>query len=158
MSKEKSACKLAQDDATRLLSRYVQSAEHHVFSRALILASREDCAIGSMEPRRLRRLRLVNSAIGFVLCGLAASLLAILFWNSHYQILAPILFTFVVVGVAVRFGRVVGILGTLFGAALFALWLYPPFGSLRVSSQQARGSLNALLVGGLVLSYLLGGP
>jgi K+-sensing histidine kinase KdpD len=89
-------------------------------------------------------------------CGFAASLLAILFWNSRIQILAPILFTFVVVAVAVRFGRAVGILGTLFGAALFALWLYPPFGALRVSSQEARGSLNALLLGGLVLSYLLG--
>ena len=109
-----------------------------------------------MESERIRRLRLVNSAIGFVLCGFSASLLAILFWNSQYQIAAPILFTVVVVAVAIRFGRVVGILGTLFGAALFAIWLYPPFGSLRVSSQQARGSLHALLLGGLVLSYLLG--
>lgn len=109
-----------------------------------------------MQSRRIRRFRMVNSAIGFVLCGVAASLLAILFWNSHYQIVAPILFTVVVVAVAIHFGRMVGILGTLFGAALFALWLYPPFGSLGVSSQQARGGLNALLLGGLVLSYLLG--
>ncbi len=109
-----------------------------------------------MQSRHIRRFRMVNSAIGFVLCGFAASLLAILFWNSQYQVLAPILFTVVVVAVAVRFGRMVGILGTLFGAALFALWLYPPFGSLGVSGQQARGSLNALLLGGLVLSYLLG--
>lgn len=109
-----------------------------------------------MQSRRIRRLRLVNSAIGFVLCGFAASLLAILFWNSQYQIVAPILFMVVAVVVAIRFGRIVGILGTLFGAALFALWLYPPFGSLRVSSQQAHGSLHALLLGGLVLSYLLG--
>jgi K+-sensing histidine kinase KdpD len=105
---------------------------------------------------RARRLRLVNSAIGLLICGVAASSLAIVFWNTQLQILAPVLFTFVVVVVAMRFGRVVGILGTLFGAALFALWLYPPFGSLRVSAQQARGSLNALLLGGLVLSYLLG--
>jgi len=99
---------------------------------------------------------MINSAIGFVLCGFAASLLAILFWNSQYQVVAPVLFTVVVVAVAVHFGRMVGILGTLFGAALFALWLYPPFGSLGVSGQQARSSLNALLLGGLVLSYLLG--
>ena len=109
-----------------------------------------------MQSGLARRLRLVNSAIGFVVCGCAASLLAILFWNCHYQVLAPILFTFVVVAVAVYFGRTVGILGTLFGAALFALWLYPPIGTLGVSSQEARGSLNALLLGGLVLSYLLG--
>ena len=116
----------------------------------------EDFAIGSSSPQRARRLRLVNSAIGFVLCGMAASFLAILFWNSRFQILAPILFTFVVVAVALRFGRAVGILGTLFGAVLFAIWLYPPFGSLRVSGLEARSSLNALLLGGLVLSYLLG--
>ncbi len=116
----------------------------------------EDGAIGSLPPQRARRLRLVNSAIGFVLCGVAASFLAILFFNSRFQILAPILFTFVAVAVAMRFGRVVGILGTLFGAALFALWLYPPFGSLRVSAAQARDSFNVLLLGGLVLSYLLG--
>jgi K+-sensing histidine kinase KdpD len=82
--------------------------------------------------------------------------LALVFWNSHYQILAPVLFTCVVVVVAMRFGRVVGIVGTLIGAALFAVWLYPPLGSLRVTSAEARGSLNALLLGGLVLSYLLG--
>jgi K+-sensing histidine kinase KdpD len=110
-----------------------------------------------MRSRRLQRLRWVNSAIGFVLCGCAASLLAILFENSRLQILAPILFTCVAVAVAMRFGRMVGILGTLFGAAVFAIWLYPPLGSLRVSSGDARGSLNALLLGGLVLSYLLGG-
>ncbi|HLK32546.1 MAG TPA: DUF4118 domain-containing protein [Terriglobales bacterium] len=109
-----------------------------------------------MQSQRVKRLRLVDSAIGFVLCGFAASLLAILFWNSRLQILAPILFTIVVVAVAMRFGRKVGILGTLFGAAVFAIWLYPPLGTLRVSSTQARGSLNALLIGGLVLSYLLG--
>lgn len=109
-----------------------------------------------MQSKRVQRLRLVNSAIGFVFCGFTASLLAMLFWNSHLQFVAPILFIFVVVAVAIRFGRKVGILGTLFGAALFALWLYPPFGSLRASAQQARGSLHALLLGGLVLSYLLG--
>ncbi len=109
-----------------------------------------------MRSQRVRRLRLVNSAIGFVLCGFAASLLAIIFWNSHFQIVAPILFIFVVVAVAIRFGKVVGIMGTLFGTALFALWLYPPFGSLRASGPQAHGSLHALLLGGLVLSYLLG--
>lgn len=109
-----------------------------------------------MRSRRVRRLRLVDSAIGFVLCGFAASLLAIIFWNSHFQIVAPILFIFVVVAVAIRFGRNVGILGTLFGAALFALWLYPPFGSLRASGPQAHSGLHALLLGGLVLSYLLG--
>ena len=115
-----------------------------------------DYVIGSMEPKHAKRLHLVNSAIGFVLCGFSASLLAILFWHSRFQILAPILFIFIVVAVAMRFGRLVGIMGTLFGAALFAIWLYPPLGALRVSSQEARASLNALLLGGLVLSYLLG--
>ena len=115
-----------------------------------------DWAIGNLESKHAKRLYLVNSAIGFVLCGFSASLLAILFWHSRFQLLAPILFVFVVVAIAMRFGRVVGLLGTLFGAALFAIWLYPPLGALRVSSQQARNSLNALLLGGLVLSYLLG--
>ena len=115
-----------------------------------------DWAIGNLESKHAKRLHLVNSAIGFVLCGFSASLLAILFWHSRFQLLAPILFVFVVVAIAMRFDRVVGLLGTLFGAALFAIWLYPPLGALRVSSQQARNSLNALLLGGLVLSYLLG--
>ena len=109
-----------------------------------------------MDSRPARRVRRINSAIGVVLCGSVACLLAFLFWDSRFQILAPILFTLVVVAVAMYFGRTAGILGTLLGAALFAMWLYPPFGALRVSSQEARGSLNALLLGGLVLSYLLG--
>jgi K+-sensing histidine kinase KdpD len=108
------------------------------------------------ESRRERRLRLVNAAIGFTVTGVAASVLALLFWNSRFYILATVIFTLVVVAVAMHFGRVVGILGTLLGAAIFAIWLYPPLGSLHVNSQQARSSLNALLLGGLVLSYLLG--
>lgn len=116
----------------------------------------EATAIGVLPPQRAPRLRLVNSAIGFVICGVAAALLAIVFWNSHWQVLAPIIFILVVVAVALRFGRAVGIAGTLFGAALFALFLYPPFGSLRASGQEARAGLNVLLLGGLVLSYLLG--
>lgn len=116
----------------------------------------EDVSIGGMDSPHCKRLRIVNSAIGITLCGSAAALLALVFWNSRFYILATVLFTLVVVAVAVYFGRAVGILGTLLGAAIFALWLYPPLGSLRVNSQQARGSLNALLLGGLVLSYLLG--
>jgi K+-sensing histidine kinase KdpD len=108
------------------------------------------------EVRRQKKLRLVNAAVGFTVCGVAASLIALLFWNSRFYILATVIFTLVVVAVAMHFGRAVGILGTLLGAAIFALWLYPPVGSLHVNSQQARGSLNALLLGGLVLSYLLG--
>lgn len=108
------------------------------------------------ESGQQKRLRLVNAAIGFTACGAAAALLALLFWNSRFYILATVVFTLVVVAVAMHFGRTVGILGTLLGAAIFALWLYPPLGSLRVNSQEARGSLNALLLGGLVLSYLLG--
>ncbi|HEU5336398.1 MAG TPA: DUF4118 domain-containing protein [Terriglobales bacterium] len=109
-----------------------------------------------MDLHQYKRLRSVNSAIGVTACGAAAALLAILFWNSPFYILATVIFTLVVVAVAMHFGRAVGILGTLLGAAIFAIWLYPPLGSLRVNSQQARGSLNALLLGGLVLSYLLG--
>lgn len=116
----------------------------------------EDRSIHSMNSRQCKRLRMVNSAIGVTACGAAAALLALLFWNSRFYILATVIFTLVVVAVAIHFGRSVGILGTLLGAAIFALWLYPPLGSLRVDSQQARGSLNALLLGGLVLSYLLG--
>lgn len=113
-------------------------------------------AVIGRESRQQKRLRLVNAAIGFTACGAAAALLAILFWNSRFYILATVIFTLVVVAVAMHFGRAVGIVGTLLGAAIFAVWLYPPLGSLRVNSQQARASLNVLLLGGLVLSYLLG--
>src|SRR5438477_9474498 len=101
------------------------------------------------------KLRVINWLVGFVLCGCTACLLSLVFWNSQVRVLAPILFLLVVVAVAIYFGRAVGIAGTLFGAAVFAFWLYPPVGSFGVSSD-ARGNLNAFLLGGLVLSYLLG--
>ncbi len=132
----------------------LKSAERHASARHTIKHNM-GAGIGR-ESRQQKRLRLVNAAIGFTACGAAAALLAILFWNSRFYILATVIFTLVVVAVAMHFGRAVGILGTLLGAAIFAIWLYPPLGSLRVNSQQARGSLNALLLGGLVLSYLLG--
>ncbi len=72
--------------------------------------------------------------------------------------LVPAAFVVLVVGVALRFGALAGILGSLAGAVIFARWLYPPLGSLRVENAAARDHLGWMLLAGISLSYLLAVP
>jgi K+-sensing histidine kinase KdpD len=59
--------------------------------------------------------------------------------------------------VATRCGVAAGVLGSILAALIFAYFLYQPIGSVTVTSKEAREKLAWMLLGGLVLSFLLGG-
>jgi len=69
--------------------------------------------------------------------------------------LVPVVFVVIVVLVALRFGALAGIVGSLVGAAIFAGWLYAPVGSLHVKDTGARDQIGWMVLAGISLSYLL---
>ncbi len=100
-------------------------------------------------------LKFLRPLVGVLLCGAAAATSGVLFGRRPSSVWLPVVFLAVVFLVAVRFGAVVGVLGTLAGAAVFAYLLFPPIGRLAVEDAGARGSLAWMLLGGIVISFLL---
>jgi K+-sensing histidine kinase KdpD len=100
----------------------------------------------------------VSTLTAVVLLAAAAGLACFALATSSTRTLVPAAFVVVVVLVALRFGAPAGILGSLVGAAIFARWLYPPLGSLRIEDAAARDHLGWMLLAGISLSYLLAAP
>ena len=90
------------------------------------------------------------------LCFAAAGLLALGFHASSHKILLPFLFLSIITLVAARFGSWPGIVGTFGAAGIFAVFLFEPVFSLRVSDTAQRSNLIWMAVIGLVVSELLG--
>ena len=99
---------------------------------------------------------MLDALIGMLLCGSGASLMALLFHRSGSVSLVPLWFLVVLLAVALRFGFLAGALGSVLAAAIFAEFLFQPYGSLSVESLPARSNLAWMVLGGLVFSYLLG--
>ncbi len=98
---------------------------------------------------------LLRPLIGVLLCAGSAAASVALFGRRPSSVWLPLLFLAVVFVVAVRFGALVGILGTVAGALVFAYLLFPPVGRLAVEDASARGNLGWMLLGGIVISFLL---
>jgi len=90
-----------------------------------------------------------------LLVAAAAYGLAQLFAGHHLKVFLPLWFVAALVALAVRYGLVVGIVGSLLSAAIFATTLFSPIGSLWISDHAARQNLAWMVLGGVVLSYLL---
>ena len=101
-------------------------------------------------------LRSLDVVIGILLCGSGASLMALIFHRSSYVALVPLWFLAVLFAVALRFGFLAGVLGSVLAALIFAVFLFHPYGSLSVENLSARSNLAWMVLGGLVFSYLLG--
>lgn len=101
-----------------------------------------------------QQVRIINTLIGILLCASAAALAAYFFHGSSANSTLPLIFLGVVTAVALRFGIAAGVIGSLASAAIFAVFLYRPAGSLAVANTSARDSLGWMLLGGVVLSYL----
>ena len=103
-------------------------------------------------PKKLR------AVVGVLLAAVTAYSLATFFAGHagrHLQVLLPLWFSAVLVALAARYGILVGVVGSLLSAAIFAFTLFSPVGSLRISDQAARQNLAWMVLGGIVLSYLL---
>jgi K+-sensing histidine kinase KdpD len=78
-----------------------------------------------------------------------------LFNDSSFARLLPLLFLGVIVFVAIRFGSVAGILGTLAAGLIFAIFLFQPTPSPFVEDPISRNHLVWMLLIGVVVSELL---
>jgi K+-sensing histidine kinase KdpD len=99
-------------------------------------------------PEKLRAI------IGVLLAGGAAYGLGQLFEAHHAKVFLPLWFVAVLVALALRYGMAVGVIGSLLSAAIFAITLFSPQGSLWISDLTARRNLAWMVLGGVVLSYL----
>jgi K+-sensing histidine kinase KdpD len=97
---------------------------------------------------------LIDTAIGTLLCASVALVLALVFNDTRFELLLPLVSLAVVIGVAARFGVATGVFGSLISALLLAYFVYAPNHSLRVTSEDARASLSWLLLGGISISFL----
>ncbi len=100
----------------------------------------------------------ISTLLAVVLLAVTAAAASFGLSASPGRRLVPAAFVILVVVVALRFGALAGILGSLVSAAIFAHWLYPPLGSLRIESAVARDHLGWMLLAGISLSYLLAAP
>jgi K+-sensing histidine kinase KdpD len=98
-----------------------------------------------------------GAVIGVLLCGSAAFAAAFGFRNYDSKSSLPLLFIAVVTVVALRFGFLAGILSSCGSAAIFAVFLFPPIGSLRIEDVQQRTNVGWFLVAGLSISFLFAG-
>jgi K+-sensing histidine kinase KdpD len=103
--------------------------------------------------RSFPRLKFV---LGMGLCAAAAASLCFLFRNSSAKSTVPLLFIGLLFAVAVRFGALAGILGTISSAAIFALFLFEPLHRLAINNAGQKENVGWMLVGGIVLSGLFG--
>jgi K+-sensing histidine kinase KdpD len=98
---------------------------------------------------------MVRPLVGVGLCLGAAVLLATVAHAQPWQVFVPLAFVAVVFLLGWRYGRAVGLIGSVVGVVVFAYLLFPPLHSLRVADESARRNLAWMLLAGLVSSQLL---
>ena len=99
----------------------------------------------------------IATLIATMLLAVFALLAALTFAGRPLRTVVPLVFVLLVVAGAARYGVMVGIFGSLLGAAIFARYLFPPIGSMQVEAGVARANLGWMLLGGISLSYLFAG-
>lgn len=103
---------------------------------------------------RLRK-SISHSALGFLTCSASAMAGIALFKGTRYEAALPLAFLLVVTTAALLWGCAGAMAGLLCGAAMFASFLFPPIGSLAVSSDVARANLGWMLLLGIPSAFLL---
>jgi K+-sensing histidine kinase KdpD len=104
---------------------------------------------------RDRLLQYISATLAVVACGLAAWAVSLVHWDPQWRALVPFAFLAVVLGLGALYGRMVGMLGSIVSALVFARSLYPPLGSLAVQEPASRSTLAWMLLAGVALSFLL---
>lgn len=99
--------------------------------------------------------RYIGSAAAIALCAVAAWVVTLVKWQPREQEFIPFAFLGVVLALGLVFGRIVGIVGSVVSALVFAHSMYSPVGSFQIADQGARSGVAWMLLAGVTLSYLL---
>lgn len=94
--------------------------------------------------------------LGSALCAGVAFALCLTLRSSSIEDAAPLLLIPIVLLVAIRFGVLAGVVGTVASSLVFAVYLFPPLHRAAVSDPQQKSNLGWLLMAGIALSGLFG--
>ena len=98
----------------------------------------------------------LRTSLGVGSCTLAAGALVAMFWASSLRSMVPFVFVVVISYIAIRFGNVAGLVGTVIAALLFASVLFAPRPSLAIDNPADQNHLIMMIVVGICVSELLG--
>ena len=118
------------------------------------MGSKYALALSDMTKRQMFAWKGWGPVIGVLLCCFAAYAASFGFRGYDSKSSLPLVFIAVITVVALRFGSLAAILSSCASAAIFALFLFPPIGSLRIQDLQQRTNLGWFLVAGLSVSFL----
>lgn len=89
-----------------------------------------------------------------LLCAAAAWAVSQFGWDPSHKMVLPFAFLALVLVLGGRYGRAVGMLGSIVSALIFAHALYQPIGSFFVADQTARSVLAWAVLIGVSTSFL----
>lgn len=96
----------------------------------------------------------LRAVVGVLFITGAAYFLSKVFAAYDAKVFVPLWFVGLLVALALRYGILVGVVGSLLSAAIFATTLFSPTGSLWINDLTARRNLAWMVLGGIALSYL----
>ena len=99
-----------------------------------------------------------DTLAGVLICGVTAAVASIVAGDYSWRVCVPLIFTVVLLLVALIFGARAGIAGTAIAALVFSVLLFSPVGRLHVSDSAARSNLGWMLLIGLSFSLLFAPP
>ncbi|HKE31082.1 MAG TPA: DUF4118 domain-containing protein [Candidatus Angelobacter sp.] len=105
-----------------------------------------------LRERRLRQI--VDTLIGALLCGIAATGITVFAIGRSWEASVPLIFVAILLGISAIFGTRAGILGSILAGTIFAAFLFRPLGNIHVDSDAARGNLAWMLMLGISFSFL----
>jgi len=98
----------------------------------------------------------LRSSLGAASCTAVAGCLIPVFSGSAHRSIVPFLFLLVILYVALRFGHIAGMIGTIGAALVFEIFLFEPTLSFAISSPTARDHLISMVILGVCASEFLG--
>lgn len=100
----------------------------------------------------------MRTIVGVLLSTAAAFITAFIFAGRPSRVFIPLLFVFVLIAFAARYGVLVSVIGSALTALIFARYMYAPIGSLGIESAAAKANLGWMMLCAITVSYLLFPP
>lgn len=97
----------------------------------------------------------LQSTFGVAVSALCAIVVALVFARTPWKLMAPLLFSGVLVLLASRFGAMVSVVGSIVAAIIFTWLLFSPLHSLHVENESERATLAWMILLSVSASYLL---